>query len=233
MNNHTTTSEFETKLKKIKTSNDIIRDNTWTPSINDLDSTVIKLSSLRKKANHSSKYRCNTLICILENPKTIENVCSIIRTINTLGVAKLYVIDNKNIIKENEWEKMRTNRHMNAISVSAIKWTYLKKFSSTLECIQHLNDNNYVSIVTSPHIKGKTNVVLEEGNYTQKKLAVWFGNETHGISDEAIKYCHSCVQIKMFGIIESINLSVSAGIVLYEITKQRRKFIENKSQTKK
>ena len=79
-------------------------------------------------------------------------------------------------------------------------------------------------MVTSPHIKGRTNVILHEGNYTQKKLAVWFGKESIGISDLAVERSAACVNIEMFGIVESLNLATSTGIVMYEIAKQRRAF---------
>jgi tRNA (guanosine-2'-O-)-methyltransferase len=79
--------------------------------------------------------------------------------------------------------------------------------------------------VTSPHLKGRKNVVLHEGDYTtQAKLAVWFGNEVRGASDLAVKQSGMCIQIPMFGIIESLNLGTTSGIVLYEITKQRRDY---------
>lgn len=62
-------------------------------------------------------------------------------------------------------------------------------------------------------------------NYTGfKKLAVWFGNEGIGISSQALEHSVLCVNIPMFGIIESLNLGSASGIVLYEITKQRRTF---------
>ena len=73
-------------------------------------------------------------------------------------------------------------------------------------------------------LKEKTNYLLQDGVYTQKKLAIWFGNETHGITYIAVQKCNSCVQINQFGIVESMNLSVSIGIVLHEITSQRRDF---------
>jgi tRNA (guanosine-2'-O-)-methyltransferase len=79
--------------------------------------------------------------------------------------------------------------------------------------------------VTSPHTKGRKNVVLHEADYTKyKKLAVWFGNEGVGVSRLALENSELCVNIPMFGIIESLNLGTSSGIVLYEITKQRRAF---------
>ena len=56
------------------------------------------------------------------------------------------------------------------------------------------------------------------------KLAVWFGNEKRGISDLAVERSEMCVAIPMFGMIESLNLGTSSGIVLYEVAKQRREY---------
>lgn len=58
------------------------------------------------------------------------------------------------------------------------------------------------------------------------KLAVWFGNESRGISNEAVEASEFCLSIPMFGMIESLNLGTTTGIVLYEITKQRRAYQE-------
>jgi tRNA (guanosine-2'-O-)-methyltransferase len=74
-------------------------------------------------------------------------------------------------------------------------------------------------------VKGKTNIYLHEGDYTEhSKLAVWFGNEKRGISDLAVERSDGCVAIPLFGMIESLNLGTSSGIVLYEVTKQRREY---------
>jgi len=101
-----------------------------------------------------------------------------IRNINALGVEKLYIVDSKEKLPK-DWQEMRERKSLLATSVSAVKWTFVKTFKSTEECIEHLKNKKFVSVVTSPHIKGKTNVILHEGNYTQKRLAVWFGNESH------------------------------------------------------
>jgi tRNA (guanosine-2'-O-)-methyltransferase len=122
---------------------------------------------------------------------------------------------------------MRDRSKLHAVSASAIKWSFVKKFQSTASCSAHLQQNGFVSIVTSPHTKGRKNVVLHETDYTKdKKLAVWFGNEAVGISGLALEHSKFCVNIPMFGIVESLNLGTSSGIVLYEITKQRRAFQE-------
>ncbi len=185
-------------------------------------------SSLRKRADEIKKDRCKNLIAVLEEPNMLKNIGTVIRNINALGVEKLYVIDSQKRLPI-DWQEMRERTSLLKPSVSAIKWSFVKTFESTQECIDHLNKNKFTSIVTSPHVKTKTNVILHEGNYTQKRLAVWFGNESRGISELAVENSEACIQIEMFGIIESLNLGTSSGIVLYEIAKQRRKYqSENK-----
>ena len=187
----------------------------------------IPKSSLRIKADAAKKLRCKNLIVVLENPKTIENVASTLRNIDALGAEKLYVVDGNNLLNAKSWEELRERNSLKKISVSANKWVYTKTFKTTADCADYLNKKNFISVVTSPHIKGKNNVILENGKYTQKRLAVWFGNETRGISEEAVNIAKTCIQIPMAGIIESLNLGTCTGIVLYEIVKQRRNFNKN------
>ncbi|MCL2629202.1 MAG: RNA methyltransferase [Alphaproteobacteria bacterium] len=189
-------------------------------------------TGLRQRADRIKVGRCKNLIAVLEEPKDLKNIGTVIRNINALGVEKLYIVDGKNLVP-NDWEKMRTKKDLLATSVSAVKWTFVKKFNTTEECLAHLEKNRYMSIVTSPHIKGKTNVVLQHGDFTQAKLAVWFGNESRGISDLAVERSEACVSIEMYGIIESLNLAVSTGIVLYEITKQRRVYQNNNKRARR
>lgn len=187
--------------------------------------------TLRARANKIKDFRCKNLIAVIENPDDIRNIGTIIRNVNALGVEKAYVVTNHKLLPE-QWEEMRTESKLNAVSASAIKWSFVKTFADTNRCMDHLKQNGFISVVTSPHMKGYKNAVLHEHDYTQyKKLAVWFGNEGIGISKTAIERSAFCISIPMYGIIESLNLGTSSGIVLYEITKQRRVFqfnIKNK-----
>tara|TARA_B100000767_G_C19632807_1_gene479039 strand:+ start:77 stop:688 length:612 start_codon:yes stop_codon:yes gene_type:complete len=181
-------------------------------------------STIRKRADEIKPHTCKNLIAVIEYPTDIKNIGTIIRNVNALGVEKTYIIDPKGTLPD-DWEDMREKKALSKISVSAIKWSFVKRFDSTEACIEHLETNRFVSIVTSPHVKGMKNVVLHEGDYTtQTKLAVWFGNESRGISELAVQNSEMCVSIPMFGMIESLNLGTSSGIVLYEVTKQRREY---------
>lgn len=180
-------------------------------------------SSLRKKADSIKELRCKNLIAVIEEPRDDKNIGQTIRNINALGVEKLYIIDSRDKVPD-DWQEMRTNATLIKSSSSAIKWSFVKKFKTTEDCIDHLNKKGFVSMVTSPHLKGRKNIVLHEGKYTRMKLAIWFGNESKGVSEIAIENSKACINIPMSGIIESLNLGTTTGIVLYEITKQRREF---------
>ncbi len=181
-------------------------------------------SSVRQRADQIKEYRCKNLIAVIENPKDIKNIGTIIRNVNALGVEKAYIVDPKKALPD-DWQAMREKSALSKTSVSAIKWSFVKRFDSTEACVDHLEQNRFVSIVTSPHLKGRKNAVLHEVDYTTyTKLAVWFGNESIGISDLAVERSDLCVSIPMFGMIESLNLGTTSGIVLYEITKQRREY---------
>ena len=181
-------------------------------------------SSKRRRADEIKPYRCKNLIAVIENPSEMRNIGTVIRNVNALGVEKAYVVDPKRALPD-DWQEMRDDKALSKPSVSAIKWSFVKRFDSTVECLKHLEKNGFVSIVTSPHIKGRKNAVLDGVDYTTfTKLAVWFGNEGIGISDEAVVRSEMCVSIPMFGMIESLNLGTTSGIVMYEVTKQRREF---------
>lgn len=188
------------------------------------DSASGEKSSARRRADEIGSYRCKNLIAVIENPDEIRNIGTVIRNVNALGVEKAYIVDPRKSLPE-DWQDMRARKSLSKTSVSAIKWSFVKRFDSTEECLAHLHKKNFVSMVTSPHVKGKKNGILHEVDYSiYPKLAIWFGNEGHGISDLAVENCEMCISIPMFGMIESLNLGTSSGIVLYEITKQRRDY---------
>ena len=184
-------------------------------------------SSLRQRVDKIKDFRCKNLIAVIERPNEIKNIGTVIRNVNALGVEKVYVVDSNGLLSD-DWQEMRERPSLSKTSASAVKWSFVKRFNDTESCIEHLEKNGFVSIVTSPHMKGRKNVVLDAGDFTQKKLAVWFGNEVIGVSDLAIEKSEMCVNIPMYGIIESFNLGTTTGIVLYEITKQRRAFQDKK-----
>ncbi|MBT9447140.1 MAG: RNA methyltransferase [Hyphomonadaceae bacterium] len=180
--------------------------------------------SVRARANAIKSFRCKNLIAVIENPTDVKNIGTVIRNVNALGVEKVYIVDPRGALPD-DWHELRTDKTVSKTSVSAVKWTFVKRFESTEACFDYLDAKGFKSIVTSPHVKGKTSIFLHEGDYTvHHKLAVWFGSEATGISDAAVERSEMCVSVPMFGMIESLNLGTSSGIVLYEVAKQRREY---------
>lgn len=180
--------------------------------------------TVRKRADEIKPFRCKNLIAVIENPTEIRNIGTVIRNANALGWEKVYVVDPRHSLSD-DWQELRERTSLSKVSVSAVKWTFVRRFDSTDACFDHLERKNFRSIVTSPHVKGKSSIYLHEGDYTAyTKLAVWFGSEAAGISERAVERAEMCVSVPMFGMIESLNLGTSSGIVLYEITKQRREY---------
>lgn len=184
--------------------------------------------SMHAKAQRANEFRCKTLTCVLENPKNLGNVGAIIRNCDALGVGKLCVIDESQRMPRDWHTGLRTSSALHTSSVGANKWVYVKVFDSTADCLAYLARKNTTHVVTSPHIKGHTNTLLHDGVYTQKQLAVWFGNESRGISPEAVAAAKMCVQIAQFGFVESMNLACSTAVVLHEIVRQRHAYVASK-----
>ena len=179
-------------------------------------------SAMRQRANAIKTFRCKNLIAVIERPTDIKNIGTVIRNVDALGVEKVYVVDPGGSLPD-DWHDLRERRSIAKTSVSAVKWTFVRRFATTDDCFDHLEGKNFRSIVTSPHVKGKHSIYLHEGDFTAfNKLAVWFGSEVTGISDRAVERSEMCVSIPMFGMIESLNLGTSSGIILYEIARQRR-----------
>ena len=178
---------------------------------------------VRERIRTIKHLRNRYFICVLENPDNIINIASTMRNVSAFGIEKLYVVGSADIVRD--FESSRNNKRLSNLSVGASKWIFVKHFDTTSECIAHLRKNLYTIAVTSSHEKGTKNVDLYDGTFTQRRLAVWFGNEAKGISDEAVNSADMCIRILMGGIVESLNLGTSTGIILSYIGYQRLKFV--------
>ncbi|HOP49270.1 MAG TPA: RNA methyltransferase [Ignavibacteriales bacterium] len=145
---------------------------------------------------------------VLENIHDPHNVSAILRSCDAVGVPKvslLYYIESfpKKIGKKS--------------SSSAGKWVETEKFKSVDECYQNLRENGFKIYATdcSPDA-----VSLYSLNLTEK-IAIVLGNEHRGVSEEAIRKADKRFYIPMFGMVQSLNVSVASAVILYEALRQR------------
>jgi tRNA (guanosine-2'-O-)-methyltransferase len=130
------------------------------------------------------------------------------RTCEAVGALNLHIISG-------EPEKVVFNE---AISTRAEKWLNLIFHNTTGECLSSLKEQGYKIAVTS--LSGKT-IPHTELDYCQP-LAIVFGNESRGVSEQARNGADYFIRIPMVGMAQSLNLSVSVGIILYEAFRQRQ-----------
>lgn len=161
------------------------------------------------------------LIAVLENPNYIMNIGNVIRNINGLGVDKLYVIDGLKRLDDNP-DLIKRRKSLLKHSSGAVQFTHIERFDTSKLCLEILAQKGFTSIGTAPIALGKKNHFLHESKLDQPKLAIWFGDEANGLTNEVLQQCEFCLTIEMAGQVESLNLGTTTGIVLYEAIKQRK-----------
>lgn len=144
---------------------------------------------------------------VLEGVAIAHNASAVLRTCDAAGV--LYV----DIISPSP-EILSINK---AISTRAEKWVETNVHGSISECLLPLKAQGFKVAVTN---LGKEALLYTELDYTQPLVLV-FGNESEGVSAEALGLADYKIKIPMLGMVQSLNLSVSVGIILYEALKQR------------
>jgi tRNA (guanosine-2'-O-)-methyltransferase len=162
--------------------------------------------------------RQKNLTIVLENIHDPHNVSAILRSADAVGIDKVYLIYNTNTFP-------KIGRQSSA---SAKKWVNLIKFNNVRECFDELHALNYK--IYSTHLMNNTkNLSLYDLNLSENTALV-FGNEHEGVSNEVKNFSDCNFKIPMFGMIKSLNVSVSVAVCLYEALRQRqRKGLYNSS----
>jgi len=102
--------------------------------------------------------------------------------------------------------------------MGAQKWVDLNRFHSAKECIVSMKQQGYQIVATTPHTNDCN---LQEFDIS-KKACFFFGRETEGLSQEVLDAADSFLKIPMVGFTESLNISVSAAIILQDVTSKLR-----------
>src|SRR5690606_276009 len=153
--------------------------------------------------------RTNHFTVVLEDIFQPHNASAILRSCDVLGVQNVHIIENKNEYNINPKVVMRASKWLNIHH-------HNEKQNNTQDCINQLRKDGYKIYATSPHAKSYLieNVPIEE------KFALFFGTEKDGLSDLVLEQADEHVKIPMFGFTESLNISVSGAISMYEISKR-------------
>ena len=155
------------------------------------------------------------IVVVLENVRSMHNVGSVFRTADAFRVEKIYLCG---------YTPRPPHRDINKTALGATETVAWTGHEDGLSVIAALKEQGYsVYAIEQVH----NSISLESFNYKSgDKIAVVFGNEAEGVSEEMIAAADGCIEIPQFGSKHSFNISVAAGIVLWELFKAAEKISE-------
>lgn len=144
---------------------------------------------------------------VVEDIFQMHNASAVMRSCEVFGIQELHVIEQrygKSIDKE--------------IAMGAQKWVDINTFDSVSNCIKTIKSKGYQIIATTPH---ENDCLLEDFDIS-KPSALFFGTERDGLSQEILECADGFLKIPMVGFTESLNISVSAAIIIQNLMHRLR-----------
>jgi len=160
------------------------------------------------------KERTGHLRIVLENVYQGHNASAVLRSCDCFGVQHVHFIENRNRLKISD-----------DVAMGSSNWLTIERHNTaennTVEAIQHLKSLGYRIVATTPHKNDYTIDTLP----VDEKLALIFGTELDGISQDVFDLADEFVRVPMYGFTESFNVSVCAALSMYELTTRIRKTV--------
>ena len=153
--------------------------------------------------------RQGSITVVLENVFDPHNISAVMRTCDAVGIQDIYILNNK-IPPHRKWGAKSSS--------SAAKWLTIHQFTDADECFAELR-KNYKKIYAT-HLSTDA-VGLHDLNLTES-VALVFGNEHSGVSEEIVAMADGNFIIPQVGIIKSLNISVACAVTLYEAFRQKK-----------
>lgn len=151
--------------------------------------------------------RTNHFTIAMEDVYQLHNTSAVMRSCEVFGIQEL------NVVEQKFGKRIDTE-----IAMGAQKWVDINRFDSMQNCIDNVRTKGYQIIATTPH---NDSCMLHEFDIT-KPSAIFFGTEKQGLSQEVIEQADGFLKIPMVGFTESLNISVSAAIIIQNITSRLR-----------
>ncbi len=167
----------------------------------------LRMSELKRKTIEEFKQSDKSpVIIILDNVRSLNNIGSVFRTADCLKAEAVYLCGITGCPPHREIHKTALG------ATESVDWQY---FKSTIEAIDKLKKEGY-TIISIEQAEGSTSLQSFQPE-KDVKLALVFGHEVHGVHQDIIDISDLCIEIPQFGTKHSFNISVSVGIVLWDI----------------
>lgn len=149
------------------------------------------------------------IVIILDNVRSAHNVGSVFRTSDAFLIEQIMLCGICPVPPKNEIRKTALG------ATESVDWQY---FNDSADCIKGLKEKGYtiISIEQADNAIDLNNYSIEKS----RKIALVFGNEVNGVSDKIINLSDSVIEIPQHGTKHSFNVSVSVGIVLWDLSRK-------------
>ena len=164
-------------------------------------------SELDRKSIEDFKQSEKTpIIIVLDDIRSLHNIGSVFRTADAFLIEKIYLCGIT---------ATPPNKEIHKTALGATETVAWEHNNNVLEVIQNLKDDN-VTVFAIEQVESA--IFLQDFKIEKdKKYALVFGNEVFGVSQKAIELCDGCIEIPQLGTKHSLNISVSAGIVVWDL----------------
>jgi 23S rRNA (guanosine2251-2'-O)-methyltransferase len=147
------------------------------------------------------------MIVILDDVRSMHNVGSTFRTADAFAAEAVYLCG---------YTPTPPHRDIHKTALGATETVLWKHFATTMEAVQSAKDAGYkIYSVEQAH-----NSIALNTFKTTEPIALVFGNEVSGVNEEVIKSSDGCIEIPQWGAKHSLNISVSVGVVLWELVRE-------------
>jgi 23S rRNA (guanosine2251-2'-O)-methyltransferase len=152
------------------------------------------------------------VVVVLDNIRSMHNVGSVFRTADAFLLKGMYLCG---------YTPQPPHRDIHKTALGATETVEWKYIDTALEAVQQLQLQGYKVYAVE---QVENSIALQNFSIQQNSpLAVVFGNEVNGVDAEVLKLCDGCIEIPQLGMKHSLNISVAAGIVLWELVRQELK----------
>jgi len=147
------------------------------------------------------------LVVVLDNVRSLHNVGAVFRTSDAFRVQAVYLCGITAAPPHPEIHKTALGAE------NTVDWKY---FDNVLDAVHELKQQDYTIAAVE---QAENSFPPEELLEKNRKYAIILGNEVHGVAQEAMNCCDCCIEIPQFGTKHSLNVSVAAGIIIWEVFK--------------
>ncbi len=176
------------------------------------------------RIRYAAARRQMDMTVVLENVHDAHNIAAVLRSCESVGISEIYVIYTEDHLKK------RGLKVGKRTSAGARKWVDVRLYQDLDTCLTRVK-KKYQRILATHLVRQSTSIY--QTDFTGG-FALLLGNEADGLSEAAMKYADANVYIPQMGMVQSLNISVSCGIILYEVFRQRdakNMYINNPTQT--